>query len=103
MKAYGRVDVEIHVFLTSALVEGEWSDSRTGRFTPAERAPGTHWIGGWVGPRTGMDDMEKRKFLPVPGLERRPLSCPASSQSLCRLRYPGSHLKYLSIQSFRIN
>jgi hypothetical protein len=39
--------------LTSALDKGEWSDSRPGRFTTSERAPGTHWIGGWVGPRTG--------------------------------------------------
>jgi hypothetical protein len=22
---------------------------------PGERAPGTHWIGGWVGPRAGLD------------------------------------------------
>jgi hypothetical protein len=36
--------------LTSALEEGEWSASRPGRFTPGERAPGTHLIGGWVGP-----------------------------------------------------
>jgi hypothetical protein len=34
MKAY----VEIHIFLTSALVGGEWSASRPDRFTP-----GTHW------------------------------------------------------------
>jgi hypothetical protein len=27
MKTYGEVDVEIHVFLTLALVEGEWSAS----------------------------------------------------------------------------
>jgi hypothetical protein len=32
--------------------------------------PGTHWIGGWVGPRAGLDDMEKRKFLTLPGLEK---------------------------------
>jgi hypothetical protein len=38
-------------FLTSALHGGEWSASLPGRFTPRERAPGTHWIGGWVGPR----------------------------------------------------
>jgi hypothetical protein len=44
MKTYGEVDV----FLTSELVEGEWSASRSGRFTSGERAPGTHWIGGWV-------------------------------------------------------
>jgi hypothetical protein len=36
--------------LTSALHGGEWSASRSGRFTPRERAPGTHWIGGWECP-----------------------------------------------------
>jgi hypothetical protein len=41
--------------LTSALDGGEWSASRPGRFTPTERAPGTHWIGGWVGPRAILD------------------------------------------------
>jgi hypothetical protein len=30
-------DVELHAFLTSAL-DGEWSVSRSGRFTPKERA-----------------------------------------------------------------
>jgi hypothetical protein len=30
---------------------------------PGERAPDTHWIRGWVGPRAGLDDVEKRKFL----------------------------------------
>jgi hypothetical protein len=38
--------------LTSALDGGEWSASRPGHFTPRERVPGTHWIGGWVSPRT---------------------------------------------------
>jgi hypothetical protein len=54
MKTYGGVDVYIHIFLASALVGGEWSASRPGRFTPGERAPGTHWIGEWVGPRAGL-------------------------------------------------
>jgi hypothetical protein len=43
-----------------------------------------------VGPRAGLGDMEKRKFLTVPGLEPRLLVCPVRSQSLYRLRYPGS-------------
>jgi hypothetical protein len=59
IKTYGGVDVYIHIFLTSALVGGEWSASRPGRFIPGERARGTHWIGGWVRPRAGLDDMEK--------------------------------------------
>jgi hypothetical protein len=41
MKAYEVVDVYIHIFLTSALVGGEWSASRPGHFTTGERAPGT--------------------------------------------------------------
>jgi hypothetical protein len=82
MKAYGEVDVDIHIFLTSALAGGEWSTSRPGRFTP-----GTHGIGGWVDPRAGKDDVEKRQFLTLLGLELRPLGRPACSQSLYRLCY----------------
>jgi hypothetical protein len=33
-----------------------------GRFTPRERAPDTHWIGGWVGPGDVLDAMVKRKI-----------------------------------------
>jgi hypothetical protein len=55
---------------------------------PEERAPGTHWIGGWVDLRVGLDDVEKRKFLTLPGLELRLLGRPARSYSLYRLRYP---------------
>jgi hypothetical protein len=55
--------------LTSAPVGGEWSASRPGRFTAGESVRGTHWIGGWLGHRTGLDDVEKRKFLTLPGLE----------------------------------
>jgi hypothetical protein len=40
-----------------------------------------------VGPRTGLDDMKKRKLLTLPGLELRPLRRSAHSQSLYRLRY----------------
>jgi hypothetical protein len=69
MKTYGRVDVQIHVFLTSALVGSEWSASRPSRFNPRKGAPDTHCIGGWVDPRAGPDDMEKRKLLTLQGLE----------------------------------
>jgi hypothetical protein len=41
MKAYGEVDVQIHIFLAWALAGGEWSASRPGRFTPGEQALGT--------------------------------------------------------------
>jgi hypothetical protein len=79
MNTYGGVDVHIHIFLTSALVGGEWSTSRPGRSTPEERAPGTHCIGGWVGPGAGLDDVEKKKFLTLSGLELQRFGRPAPS------------------------
>jgi hypothetical protein len=41
-----------------------------------------------VDPSAGLDDVEKRKFLTLLGLELRPLGRLASSQSLYRLNYP---------------
>jgi hypothetical protein len=60
MKTYGGVDVWTHVILTSALFGGEWSASRPCRFTPEERAPITHWIGGWVDLKARLDDVAFR-------------------------------------------
>jgi hypothetical protein len=85
MKVYGGVDIYIHIFLASVLAGSQWSASRPGLFTP-----GSHGIGGLVGLRTGLDNVEKRKFLILTGLEHRPFGRPALSQSLYRLRYPGS-------------
>jgi hypothetical protein len=52
---------------------------------PRGKSPGTHWIGGCVDPRVGLDAVEKRRFLILPGPELRPLGRPARSQSLSRL------------------
>jgi hypothetical protein len=78
MKAYGSGCID-PIFLTLALVGGEWSTSRPGRFTPGERAPGTHSIGSWVDLRAGLNDLERRKFLTLSGLELQPLGRPARS------------------------
>jgi hypothetical protein len=81
-----------------------WSPSRPGRFTSRERAPGTHWIGGLVGHRAGLDAMEKRKFLTLPGLELRPLARPARSLSLYRLRYRGLYadIKWANLLKYNL-
>jgi hypothetical protein len=49
---------------------------------PQGKSPlGTNSVGGWVGPGTGLNDRDS---------ELRPLGCPARSQSLYRLRSPGT-------------
>jgi hypothetical protein len=47
--------------LTSGLEGVEWSASPSARFTSGEKARSTHWLGGWVDPRAGLDDVEKIK------------------------------------------
>jgi hypothetical protein len=73
------------LFSTSALVPDKWSASRPCRFTP-----GTHWIGGWVGARMGLADVERRTALQR--MELKP-----SSPSLYRLLTARSVLLLFSI------
>jgi hypothetical protein len=47
---------------------------------PQGNSRSTHCMGGWVGPRAGLDVMEKRKnLLPSQGIESRLLGRPAHS------------------------
>jgi len=66
--------VYLLAFLTSAVDGGgEWLASRPGHFTPGKRIPDTNWIGGWVGSRTDLDAvMKRKKSMALPGIE--PLS-----------------------------
>jgi hypothetical protein len=55
MIMYGRVEVYLQAFLNSAL------HGVVSFMPPREKAPGTHWIGSWVGPRQIFDAVAKRK------------------------------------------
>jgi hypothetical protein len=85
--------------LTSALDGGEWSASRPGCFTTKERAPGTHWIGGWVGSRAVLDAVVKRT---IPSL-RRESNRPTRSPALYRLSYHGSVLCVCACRSVKLS
>jgi hypothetical protein len=111
------VEVQLHT-LTLALHGDEWSDSRPGRFTPSKRAPGTHWIGGWVGSRAGLDAVVKRR-IPSRYWDSNPpiisqwpsatsRSCPGSfsnSTCECKLKYPNHvfHWKFTDFSSVRFS
>jgi len=60
MKTYWEMKVYLYTFLTSALVDGEWSASCPSCCTPRVKVAGTDWIGDWMGPRTSLDLMMKR-------------------------------------------
>jgi hypothetical protein len=77
-------------FLTLALDGSELSDSCHSRFAPGERAPGTHWIRGWVVRRDSMDAVEYREVF-CPCRESNP-GCLPRSPSLYGLNYPGSYI-----------
>jgi hypothetical protein len=70
MKTYwGCGGIAPHI-IALAVDGGEWLVSRPGHFIPRVRVPGTHWVGGWVGPRAGLDAALKRKNpQPPPGIE----------------------------------
>jgi hypothetical protein len=56
-----------------------------------------------MGPIAGLVNVEKRKFLTLPGLEHRLLGLPARSRSLYRLSYPGSVLGGSTVGNFTFN
>ena len=62
-------------------MESGWSTSNSGHFIPGK--PGTHFTGGWVDPRAGLD--ERVENVASTGI--RSLDRPARSQSLYRLSY----------------
>jgi hypothetical protein len=90
MKTYGGVDVQIHIFLTSALVGGEWSASLRCRFTPGKEPPYQFYrrLGGPQS-RSGRYG-EVKIFYPTGTLTPSPLVVqPVASRYTDS--YPGSH------------
>jgi hypothetical protein len=63
--------------MTSVLVGDEWPASRSCSFTTGEKAPDNSCIGGWVGPRVGLYNMEY-----FTGTRTTTPSRPTRSQSL---------------------
>jgi hypothetical protein len=78
---------------------------------PRGESPCTNSTGDCVGPRVGLDYVEKWKFLTLSGLELRPLAHSASNQSLYHGSFSSGYTVYLvttlfstlnEVHSFRI-
>jgi hypothetical protein len=71
IKAHGGVQMYLHAFLPSTL-DGSKQPLYSGL-----RASGTHWVGGWMDLRAGLDVMKERKSL-APAENRTPSTQPSS-------------------------
>jgi hypothetical protein len=77
-----RVKVKFSLCLTNQALqhEGVWGsgsiDPRNlgldsiGRFSPEDTATGRHRVWGWVGPRTGLEDEERRKQMEIAQIKK---------------------------------
>lgn len=59
------MEVYLQLLSASTLDRSELSASHSGRFI--------HLVKGWFGPVASLDNLEKRSFLPLPGIELRSL------------------------------
>jgi hypothetical protein len=63
-RLFGGEEYSSYLFTTSAQDGGEWSASRFCRALPLGIGPpGSHWTGGWVYPRSGLDTEVRGKIL----------------------------------------
>jgi hypothetical protein len=95
MKTYGGVDVNIHVFLTSALFGSEWPASRRGRFTPRGNRHGYPLNRRLGGPQNRSRWRGKEKILDHTGT-RTPTPRPSSLQPVA-IPTELSWLRYVEI------
>jgi hypothetical protein len=71
-------------FTTSELDKGEWSVSRPGSALPPEKGPPVPIVqeAGWASEPVRTQTLEKKIFLPLPGIDPRSPGRPVRSQTL---------------------
>jgi hypothetical protein len=65
------LEVQLHSFSISELDGGEWSASRFGQ-AQEKGAHGAHCIGDWVGSIPGLNAVDEKYVLLLPGIDLRP-------------------------------
>jgi hypothetical protein len=79
MKRYGKVEVQLHAFLTSEVETGEWSVSRPSRFT--------HWIEDQISPTAGLNAVKTGISCPCQKSNTDSLVVQSVVWSLSRLQF----------------
>jgi len=64
MKTYGGVEVWLNEYLTSALDGSDGELHAPATSLQGKQSTDTHWTGGWVCPRGGLDAVAKRNLYP---------------------------------------
>jgi len=115
MKAYRGSEVHLHSLLTSVLDGGEWPTLRPGRFTLLKE-PRCKLAGGREGPKTGLDDFQKREMsLSLPEFEpqiTQPVALitvltapsglpPAASSLMCRWILINYYFFHFSVMCYK--
>jgi hypothetical protein len=85
------MDIDIYVFLISETVWSKWSASRTGRFTPSERAPHTPLDKALYRPQNGSRRREMNKDLLKGSDDGVQYSEYLRFWTLSNVRYPGEN------------
>jgi len=80
-----RAEIKLHI-LTLALDGGEWSASWPRPLYRRKITPSSHWIGGWLDPRTGLGVVPKRKI-----------------PSVCRYLNPRAKIKFQIFSSLALD
>ena len=86
MKTHGDVSSRFYTYTATALGRGRVASPTLGSLYHPGKAPGTHFVGGWVDSRTSLDTKEWRKSPPLRHPGSNP-GHPSLSQAPCRLSY----------------
>jgi hypothetical protein len=93
----GVVNAQFYSFLASARDGNEWSASRSGCFTHKERDTGTHLKGGQVGPRAGLDVLEKQKFARAGSRDPDRFGCSRVILTTTLFGHSNNHLQVIGL------
>jgi hypothetical protein len=95
---WGGTEVQLYLFLTSALDEGGWSTPHPCHLILGGKSPSTHCTGGCLGPSSGVGGCGEEKIFCLHwGLNPEPFSSLASHCTNCAITAPSITVIFYSV------